>query len=81
MATWLRNAYNNNWNYIRRSAEKLPEEFYGLRPGPQVEVRTFGQILGHPSEHTSRTNSQNRKGNETFCSADMRIYPQYRRRR
>ncbi|MBZ5697161.1 MAG: DinB family protein [Acidobacteriia bacterium] len=47
MATWLRNAYSTNRNYIRRSAEKVPEELYGLRPGPQVEVRTFGQILGH----------------------------------
>jgi uncharacterized damage-inducible protein DinB len=47
MATWLRNAYSNNRNNIRRSAEKVPEELYGMRPGPQVEVRTFGQILGH----------------------------------
>ena len=36
-----------NKNNILRSAEKMPEEFYGLRPGPQEEVRTFGQILGH----------------------------------
>jgi uncharacterized damage-inducible protein DinB len=47
MATWLRNAYNNNRKNIERSAEKVPEELYSLRPGPQVEVRTFGQILGH----------------------------------
>jgi uncharacterized damage-inducible protein DinB len=47
MATWLRNAYSNNRNNIERSAEKVPEELYGMRPGPQVEVRTFGQILGH----------------------------------
>ena len=30
-----------------RSAQKVPEDFYGLRPGPQTEVRTFGQIVGH----------------------------------
>ena len=42
MATWLRNAYRTNRNNIRRSAEKVPEELYGMRPGPQVEVRTFG---------------------------------------
>jgi uncharacterized damage-inducible protein DinB len=47
MATWLRNAYNNNRKNIERSAEKVPEELFGMRPGPQVEVRTFGQILGH----------------------------------
>ena len=25
----------------------MPEEFYGLRPGAQEEVRTFGQHLAH----------------------------------
>ena len=47
MATWLHNAFNNNRRNIEKSAEKVPEELYGLRPGPQIEVRTFGQILGH----------------------------------
>src|SRR5258706_13094073 len=47
MATWLHNAFNNNRRNIEKSAEKVPEEQYGLRPGPQIEGRTFGQILGH----------------------------------
>ncbi len=47
MATWLHNAFNNNRRNIEKSAEKVPEELYGLRPGSQMEVRTFGQILGH----------------------------------
>jgi uncharacterized damage-inducible protein DinB len=47
LSTWLRGAYMGNRNNILRSAEKMPEEFYGLRPGPQEEVRTFGQQLGH----------------------------------
>src|SRR6202790_2627749 len=47
LSTWLRTAYTNNRNNIARSAEKMPEEFYGLRPGPQEEVRTFGQQVGH----------------------------------
>jgi uncharacterized damage-inducible protein DinB len=47
MSTWLRNAYMGNRNNIMRSAEKMPEENYGLRPGPQMEVRTFGQQVGH----------------------------------
>jgi uncharacterized damage-inducible protein DinB len=47
MATWLHNAFSTNRKNIQKSAEKVPEEFYSLRPGPQVEVRTFGQILGH----------------------------------
>lgn len=47
MAAWLHNAFNNNRKNIEKSAEKVPEELYSLRPGMQVEVRTFGQILGH----------------------------------
>src|SRR6202521_5733130 len=47
MATWLHNAFSTNRKNIEKSAEKVPEELYSLRPGPQVEVRSFGQILGH----------------------------------
>ena len=47
LSTWLRNAYTGNRNVIVRSAEKMPEENYGMRPGPQQEVRTFGQQVGH----------------------------------
>src|SRR3979409_2328948 len=47
VAAYVRNAYMGNKNNILRSAEKMPEEVYGLRPGPQEEVRTFGQHLGH----------------------------------
>ena len=47
MATWLHNAFNSNRKNIEKSAEKVSEDLYGLRPGPQEEVRTFGQILGH----------------------------------
>jgi len=47
LSTWLRGAYTGNRNNIVRTAEKMPEEFYDLRPGPQQEVRTFGQQVGH----------------------------------
>jgi uncharacterized damage-inducible protein DinB len=47
VSAYVRNAYTGNKNNIVRSAEKMPEEFYGLRPGPQEEVRTFGQHLAH----------------------------------
>ncbi len=46
-SAFLRNMYNGNKNNIVRSAEKVPEDLYGLRPGPQEEVRTFGQHLAH----------------------------------
>jgi uncharacterized damage-inducible protein DinB len=47
LSTWLRNAYKGNSNNIIRTAEKMPEEFYDMRPGAQQEVRTFGQQVGH----------------------------------
>ena len=47
LSAWLRNSYGNNRKYIARAAEKMPEEFYGMRPGAQPEVRTFGQLVGH----------------------------------
>jgi uncharacterized damage-inducible protein DinB len=47
LSTWLRNAYMGNRNNILKSAEKVPEDLYGLRPGSQTEVRTFGRIIGH----------------------------------
>jgi uncharacterized damage-inducible protein DinB len=47
LSTWLKNAYTGNRNNIVRSAEKMPEENYGMRPGAQTEVRTFGQQVSH----------------------------------
>src|SRR5438874_9234470 len=51
LSTWLRNAYMGNRNVIVRSAEKMPEENYGMRPGAQQEVRTFGQQVGHVANY------------------------------
>jgi uncharacterized damage-inducible protein DinB len=47
MSSWLRGAYMGNRNTIVRTAEKMPEENYGMRPGAQQEVRTFGQQVTH----------------------------------
>src|SRR5580698_7181412 len=47
LSTYLRARYMANRNEIAKSAEKMPEEFYGMRPGPQMEVRTFGQQVAH----------------------------------
>ena len=51
MSTWLRNAYKGNRNNIVRMAERMPEEFYDLRPGAQQEVRTFSQQVGHVANY------------------------------
>jgi uncharacterized damage-inducible protein DinB len=47
LSSSLRNLYKGTRNDIARAAEKMPEQFYGLRPGPQMEVRTYGQVVGH----------------------------------
>jgi len=51
LSTWLRTAYLGNRTNIVRTAEKMPEENYGMRPGPQEEVRTFGQQVGHVANY------------------------------
>jgi uncharacterized damage-inducible protein DinB len=51
LSTWLRNAYMGNRNNIVRTAEKMPEENYGMRPGAQEDVRTFGQQLTHVAKY------------------------------
>jgi len=47
LSAWLRNSYATNRKYLSRTAEKMPEDLYGMRPGAQSEVRTFGQLIGH----------------------------------
>jgi len=47
ISTSLRNLYMGNRNNIVRTADKMPEENYGMRPGAQTEVRTFGQQVTH----------------------------------
>src|SRR5579864_7331532 len=51
LSAWLRGAYMGNRNNIVRTAEKMPEENYGMRPGAQEEVRTFGQQVGHVANY------------------------------
>src|SRR6202167_5077851 len=51
ISTSLRNAYTGNRNNIVRTAEKMPEENYGMRPGAQPEVRTFGQQVTHVASY------------------------------
>jgi uncharacterized damage-inducible protein DinB len=58
LATWLKTAYTTNRNYLAKAAEKMSEADYGMRPGAQTEVRTFGQIIGHVAN-----------SNYNYCSA------------
>jgi uncharacterized damage-inducible protein DinB len=50
-SAFLRNMYNGNKNNIVRSADKVTEDMYVLRPGTQEEVRTFGQHLAHVANY------------------------------
>ena len=54
LSLWLRNSYATNRKYLERTAEKMPEEFYGMRPGAQPEVRTFAQLIGHVANFNYR---------------------------
>jgi uncharacterized damage-inducible protein DinB len=47
VAAFVRQLYMGNQRNVVGSGNKMPEEFFGLRPGPQMEVRTFGQHLLH----------------------------------
>ena len=47
LSAWLHGNFQHGKNFIARAAEAMPEDVYGMRPGPQMEVRTFGQLLGH----------------------------------
>jgi uncharacterized damage-inducible protein DinB len=47
VAAFVRQLYMGVQRNVVASGTKMPEEFYGLRPGPQMEVRTFGQHLLH----------------------------------
>src|SRR5579871_2245590 len=69
MSTWLRGAYNGNRNNIVRTAEKMPEEFYDLRPGAQQEVRSFGEQVGHVANYNYLWCSQ-AKGEKNPHGAD-----------
>jgi uncharacterized damage-inducible protein DinB len=70
MSTWLRMAYMNNRNNIVRTAEKMPEEFYDVRPGAQTEVRTFGQQVAHVATYDFLWCSQ-AKGEKNPNSANL----------
>ncbi len=45
---FLKNIFMGNRNEISAfRGRNFRSEFYGMRPGPQTEVRTFGQLVGH----------------------------------
>ena len=51
VAAFVRQLYMGVQRNIVNSANKMPEENFGLRPGPQMEVRTFGQHLAHVASY------------------------------
>ena len=71
LSTWLRGAYTNNRNTLLRTAERMPEENYGLRPGPQQEVRTFGQQVGHLANYNYLWCSQSKGEKNPNAGQDL----------
>ena len=70
-SAFLRNMYNGNKNNIIRSAEKVTEDLYGLRPGPQMEVRTFGQHLAHVAKYNFLWCSQAKREKNPNTDPDL----------
>jgi uncharacterized damage-inducible protein DinB len=75
MSTWLKGAYTNNMNGIIRTAEKMPEENYGMRPGSQQEVRTFGQQVGHVARYNFLWCSQAKGEKNPAADRDLEKLP------
>jgi uncharacterized damage-inducible protein DinB len=71
LATWLRNAYMGRRSDLVKSAENVPDDIYGLRPGPQKEVRTYGQIIGHLANFNYLWCSQARQGKNPAQGKDF----------
>ena len=71
ISAWLRNSYAMNRKFIARTADKMPEEFYGLRPGAQPEVRTFGQLIGHLANFNYRWCSDAKGGKNPMEETDF----------
>ena len=74
LSAWLRTAYTGNRNNIVRTAEKMPEENYDLRPGAQPEVRSFGQQVGHVANYNFLWCSQ-AKGEKNPNTANLEKLP------
>ena len=74
-SSWLQGAYTNNRNYIARAAEKMPEELYGMRPGTQPEVRTFGQLIGHLATYNYLWCSQAKGEKNPAAGQDLEKLP------
>jgi len=70
LSTWIRNLYTGNRNNIVRTAEKMPEENYGMRPGTQQEVRTFGQQVGHVAKFNYLWCSQSKGEKNPIAGTD-----------
>jgi hypothetical protein len=47
LATFVKNSFKSNSNYLIHSAEDMPEENYTMKLGTSAEVRTYGAMIGH----------------------------------
>ena len=75
ISTSLRNFYIGNRNNLLRTAEKMPEENYGMRPGSQQEVRTFGQQVGHLARYYYLWFAQSKCEKNPMAGTDLEKLP------
>lgn len=47
LATYVKNQFKSNANYLIKSAQEMPEEKYSAKLGTQPETRTFAALMGH----------------------------------
>jgi len=71
LSTALRNFYMGNRNNLLRTADKMPEENYGMRPGAQQEVRTFVQQVGHLARYNFLWCSQSKGEKNPMAGTDL----------
>ena len=51
LATSMQNAYATLKGNLTQAAEKMPEANYGFKPGPDPDLRTYGQWIGHQTDN------------------------------
>jgi hypothetical protein len=47
LVQFLRGSYGGLKRNLIQTAEKMPADDYGFKPGPTQDVRTFGQVIAH----------------------------------
>ncbi|MFZ0818596.1 MAG: DinB family protein [Candidatus Acidiferrales bacterium] len=75
LATYVKNGFKGNANYLVHSADDMPEENFSAKLGTTAEARTFAQMLGHTINANFRA-CANAKGEKNPNAVDFEHTPQ-----